>query len=129
MSSMDEAQVQDAARRYGPMLDALQQGLENEFGPVSWAVRSDPGVANLHGGGTALRVGAIHATGVPVHRLDLPAISAVTNHVLREWGFPEQPPITGSPSGELICEATDDSGARFTLLIKMTVNAWVDLPD
>ena len=123
---LNDPQVQELARGYGPMLDALQQALDAEFGPLTWAPRSDPATATRHDGSTALRVGAINAIGVPTSQLDPPAITRAVNAVLARWGFPEQPTMTGSPSGELICEATDANGAEFTLLIKMAVDAWVD---
>ncbi|WP_426247335.1 hypothetical protein [Nocardioides sp. LHG3406-4] len=123
-----DPEVQELARTYGPMLDALQQALDAEFGPLSWAPRSDPAAATRHDGSSALRVGAINAIGVPTSQLDPPAITRAVNQVLARWDFPEQPEMTGSPSGELICEAVDDRGAEFTLLIKMAVDAWVDQP-
>lgn len=125
---LNELEVQDLARAYGPMLDALQQRLDDEFGPLTWAPRSDPKEATRHDGSKALRVGAISALGVPTAQLDPPAISAAVNDVLTAFGFPKQPPMTGSPSGELICAAVDARGSEFILLIKMAVDAWVDRP-
>ena len=125
---MDELQVQTLARDYGSMLDALQQALESELGPVTWAPRSDTVRVTRRDGSRALRVGAIHAIGVPTARLSPPAISRAVNDVLARWGFPEQPAMTGSPSGELICEAVDAKGAEFTLLVKQAVDGWVDQP-
>jgi formate-dependent phosphoribosylglycinamide formyltransferase (GAR transformylase) len=119
---------QRLARDYGPMLDALQEALEGALGPVLWDPRADAAEATLRDGTTVLRVSAIHAVGVPTARLDLVAISTAVNHVLDRWGFPVQPPMTGSPSGHLVCRATDTKGARFSLLIKQAVDAWVDQP-
>lgn len=125
---MDELQVQTLARDYGSMLDALQRALEAELGPVTWSPRSDAVEVTRHDGSRALRVGAINAIGVPTARLAPRSISRAVNDVLARWGFPEQPPMTGSPSGELICEAVDAKGAEFTLLIKQAVDGWVDQP-
>ena len=52
----------------------------------------------------------------------------MVNGVLTRFGFPEQPAMTGSPSGHLVCESVDGRGAEFTLLVKMAVDAWVDKP-
>lgn len=125
---LSDAEAQALAGTYGPMLDELQRALDDVCGPLIWSPRSDAAVATRHDGSEALRVGAINAIGVPTSRLPLAAITRAVNDVLARWGFPEQPPMTGSPSGHLLCEAIDAKGAQFTLLIKAAVDAWVDWP-
>lgn len=124
----DDATARELSGHYGPMLDALQQRLEAEMGPLAWSPRTDSTAARRHDGTTAWRVGAINAIGVPTSSLDLAAVTAAMNEVITRWGFPQQPTMTGSPSGHLVCEAVDDRGAELTVLIKMAVDAWVDVP-
>jgi hypothetical protein len=119
---------QALASAYGPMLDALQQELEAEIGPLRWTPRADATEVTRHDGRRALRVAAINGIGVRTAELDPPGLSRVVNRVLGRHGFPAQPPMTGSPSGHLVCEAVDASGAEFTLLVKTAVDAWVDQP-
>lgn len=116
------------ARSHGPLLDALQQALEAEIGPLMWTPRSDAAEVNRHDGSRAVRLGAINAIGVRTSELDPVALSRVVNQVLARFGFPEQPAMTGSPSGHLICESVDAEGNEFTLLVKVAVDAWVDQP-
>jgi hypothetical protein len=125
---LNDVDVQTLAGTYGPMLDAVQEALDSELGSVTWSPRSDAVEVTRHDGSRALRVGAINAIGVPTAQLDPPALSRAVNGVLARWGFPRQPEMTGSPSGHLVCEATDASGSEFTLLIKTAVDAWVDRP-
>lgn len=124
----DPAEVQVWARTYGPTLDALRSALEDEMGPLLWDDRTDPSTITRHDGTTAVRVGSIHAIGVPLPRLDLESLSRTVNRVLITGGFPEQPPMTGSRSGHLVGEATDPYRAQLTLLIKDSVEARVEVP-
>ncbi|HEV2798293.1 MAG TPA: hypothetical protein VGV65_11795 [Nocardioides sp.] len=120
--------AQALASAYGPMLDALQTALETEIGPLRWIPRDDATDVTRHDGSRALRVAAINGIGVRTAELDPPRLTRVVNQVLARHGFPEQPVMTGSPSGHLVCEATDASGAELTLLVKAAVDAWVDQP-
>lgn len=124
----DPTEVQAWARTYGPILDTLRSALEDAIGPLLWDERADPTSVTRRDGSTATRVGAIHAIGVPLPRLDLEALSSAVNRVLITGGFPEQPPMTGSQSGHLVCEAVDPYRAELTLLIKDSVDAWVEVP-
>ncbi len=127
IEGVDPSLAEQWCRTYDPMLERLQSALEAEFGPLTWSPLARPALARRHDQARAVRIGAINATGVPVPELDLAAISAAVDTVLTAHGFPSQPPMTGSMSGELICTATDAAGAEFTLLIKMDVNAWIDV--
>jgi hypothetical protein len=120
--------AQALAGAYGPLLDALQEALEAEIGPLTWSPRADATEVTRHDGSHALRVSAINGIGVRTAELDPPRLSRVVNQVLARHGFPEQPAMTGSPSGHLVCESVDGSGAELTLLVKMAVDAWVDRP-
>lgn len=124
----DATEIQTWARTYGPALDALQTALEDEIGPLLWDDRTDPATVARRNGSTAVRIGAIHAIGVPLPRLDLDSLGTAVNQVLISSGFPEQPPMTGSTSGHLVCEAVDPYQAELTLLIKDSVDAWVEVP-
>lgn len=125
---LKDMDAQRLAATHGPMLDALQEALDGALGPVSWDQRADATEVTRHDGSRALRIGSIHAIGVPTARLDLTAVTRAVNEVIVRWGFPEQPTMTGSPSGHLVCEAVDARGAEFTLLVKAEVGAWVDQP-
>ena len=124
----DPAEIQVWARTYGPTLDALRSALEDEMGPLLWDDRTDPSTITRHDGSTATRVGSIHAIGIPLPQLDLESLTAAVNRVLITGGFPEQPPMTGSRSGHLVCEAVDPYRAELTLLIKDSIDAWVEVP-
>lgn len=123
----DPSEIQAWARTYGPVLDALRTALETEIGPLLWDERTDPASVIRHDGSRATRIGSIHAIGVPLPQLDLTALSNMVNQVLVTNGFPEQPPITGSRSGHLVCEAVDPYGAELTLLIKDSVDARMEV--
>lgn len=124
----DGSEAQRLASDHGPMLDALQDALEAEIGPLVWSPRADATEVTRHDGSRALRVSAINGIGVRTAELDPARLSRVVNRVLVRHGFPEQPAMTGSPSGHLVCESVHQSGAELTLLIKMAVDAWVDQP-
>lgn len=124
----DGPEAQALATTYGPVLDALQQALEAEVGPLRWIPRADAEEVTRHDGSRALRVAAINGTGVRTADLDPPRLSHVVNRVLARHGFAEQPAMTGSPSGHLVCESVDASGAELTLLVRTAVDAWVDQP-
>lgn len=119
---------QRLASTYGPMLDALQDAVETVLGPLTWDPRQDAAEVTRHDGSRALRIGSIHAIGVRTAEIDRRGLSAAVNDVLARWRFPEQPPMTGSPSGHLVCESADTKGAELTLLVKSEVGAWVDQP-
>lgn len=120
--------AQRLAATYGPMLDALQAALDDALGPVSWDPRAEAREVVRHDGSRAHRVGSIHGRGVRTGSLDLARLSAAVNGVLPRWRFPEQPKMTGSPSGHLVCEAVDPHGAELTVLVKGEVSAWVERP-
>lgn len=121
-------ELQRLAGEHGPMLDDLQQALDAEIGPLTWTPRADAEEVRRHDGTRALRVAAINGIGVRTAELDPPRLTRVVNEVLGRHGFPEQPTMTGSPSGHLVMESVSESGAELTLLVKMAVDAWVDQP-
>ncbi|WP_210650931.1 hypothetical protein [Nocardioides sp. SYSU D00065] len=120
--------AQALAADYGPMLDELRRALDREIGPLTWTPRTDAEEVTRHDGSRALRVGAVNAIGVRTAELEPRRLTGAVNAVLSRHGFREQPAMTGSPSGHLVCESTNGSGAEFTLLVKMAVDAWVDQP-
>lgn len=124
----DPTEIQTWARTYGPTLDTLQAALEDHIGPLIWDPRTDPMPTSCHDGSTVTRVGIIHGIGVPLARLDPATVSTTVNTVLIGGGFGDQPPMTGSRSGHLVCEAFDPFGTQLTVLIKDAVTAWADVP-
>lgn len=102
---------------YRQLLKDLQRAIDKALGPLEWDIHVADDGSELY-----------LATGVDVANIDRERLAKNVNFVLYEYGFPEQPEPTGSPSGHLVVTAEDGAHAVVHILVKMGVDMWVELP-
>ncbi|MGO1975378.1 MAG: hypothetical protein ACTH2Q_20660 [Propionibacteriaceae bacterium] len=126
---MTDERIAVQSRRYGPLLDQVQEAVEDLLGPLLWQPRSDTHRETRRDGRTVTRVGPVDGEGVSPAQVDPAALTEAVNAVLVRHGFPAGPTMTGSESGHLVLTSTDTRQAVFEFTCKGSARACVDVAD
>ncbi|GAB3812586.1 hypothetical protein GCM10028820_05790 [Tessaracoccus terricola] len=119
---MNDDVLQDCSRRYGPVLDELQDLIEATIGPLLWKERADTALTDDE---LAVRVGPIFGSGVALAVIDAPPLVRRINQLLRNNGFEEVPGFDVKEWAEWRIESPHGDGALLTLHLAGYAKAYV----
>ena len=109
-----------SSQRYGPLLDAWQELVERQLGPLLWEPRADTEIVD----GGAVRVGPVAGSGVAMGAVDVDEFREELNAFLERYGFAPGK-FQATPGGYLELATSDRSGAEFTMRARGRILAWV----
>ncbi len=126
---MTQTQIGAAAREYKPLLDDLKAACTQQLGELIWLPRQDTEVTQRGRDDPTpvIRVGPDFARGVLLSAVDPVRLTAALNVVLAKHDFPQQPTLTGSPSGHLTFQCRDGAMSELNFWLKGDVEFWVDV--